>query len=127
MSRRRRTDPRPALGGVALLVLAGCDEVPHHLRVVGGDPDLGRELVIAYGCPACHQLPEIGTVQGSVGPSLAGFGRRGYIAGRLPNRPEMLTAWLRNPPAIDPQTAMPSLGVGEAEARHMAAFLYTLR
>ena len=39
----------------------------------------------------------------------------------------MLTAWLRDPPAIDPSTAMPDLGLSEAEALHMAAYLYTLR
>ena len=50
-----------------------------------------------------------------------------YIGGVLPNRPMMLTAWLRDPPAIDPATAMPALGLSEAEARDMAAYLYRLR
>ena len=62
-----------------------------------------------------------------MGPDLAGFGRRAYIAGRLPNRPALLTQWLRNPTAVDPQTAMPDLGVSQEEALHMAAYLYTLR
>jgi hypothetical protein len=30
-------------------------------------------------------------------------------------------------PTIDPATAMPVLGLSQSEARHMAAFLYTLR
>jgi cytochrome c1 len=39
----------------------------------------------------------------------------------------MLSAWLRDPPAIDPATAMPNLGLSEAEALDVAAYLYTLR
>jgi cytochrome c1 len=39
----------------------------------------------------------------------------------------MLTAWLRDPPAIDPATAMPALGLSEAEALDIAAYLYNLR
>jgi cytochrome c1 len=39
----------------------------------------------------------------------------------------MLTMWVRDPTAIDPMTAMPVVGLAEAEARHVAAYLYTLR
>ena len=39
----------------------------------------------------------------------------------------MLTAWLRDPPALDPATAMPALGLSEPEAHDVAAYLYTLR
>lgn len=115
---------------LALLVLLGaCErqEAPARLRVLGGSPELGRVLVATYGCSACHRIPGVRQASGTVGPSLSGFSRRAYIAGRLPNRPAMLTAWLRDPPAIDPATAMPALGVSEPEARHMAAYLYTLR
>jgi hypothetical protein len=45
----------------------------------------------------------------------------------LLNQPMMLTAWLRDPPAIDPATAVPDLSLSEPEARHVAAYLYTLR
>jgi cytochrome c1 len=84
-------------------------------------------MVAAYGCTACHDIPGIGQVTGTVGPSLGAFGRRAYIAGRLPNRPAVLTMWVRDPTAIDPMTAMPVVGLSEAEARHVAAYLYTLR
>jgi cytochrome c2 len=95
--------------------------------VIGGDPRSGAALIATYGCTACHQVPGIALATGTVGPPLAGFARRAYIAGRLPNRPMMLTAWLRDPPAIDPETAMPALGLTETEALDVAAYLYTLR
>jgi cytochrome c1 len=114
---------------VALALVGGCEraDVPAHLRVAGGDPEAGRVLIAAYGCNACHRIPGIRQANGRVGPPLDGFGRRAYIAGRLPNRPAMLTTWLRDPTAIDPLTAMPAVGLSEAEARHIAAYLYTLR
>lgn len=62
-----------------------------------------------------------------VGPPLNGWSRRVYIAGNLPNRPEQLVRWLREPQAIEPGTAMPDLNVTEADARDMAAYLYSLR
>lgn len=34
--------------------------------------------------------------------------------------------WVMNPQAVEPGTAMPDLGVSEPEARHIAAYLYTL-
>lgn len=122
----RRTDRRLILS--LCLIAAACgEEVPAQQRVFGGDPDEGRLLVARYGCAACHRIPALRLRDGSVGPTLEGFGRRAYIAGRLPNRPGVLTRWLRDPPQLDPMTAMPPQGVGEAEARHIAAFLYTLR
>lgn len=112
-----------------MLTAAGCDDtaVSTHQRVVGGEAKLGRQLIEAYGCPACHVVPGVPAARGTVGPSLADFGRRAYIAGRAPNRPDLLVLWLRNAPQIDPATAMPDMGVTEEEARHIAAYLYTLR
>ncbi len=114
---------------IGVLILSGCEggEPPRHLRVAGGDPGTGRMLIAAYGCTACHRIPGIAMPQGSVGPQLEGFGRRAYVGGHLPNRPATLVAWLRDPPAIDPGTAMPDLGLSEVEARHIASYLYTLR
>jgi cytochrome c2 len=111
------------------LALAGCGEaeVPARQRVAGGDAALGRQFVAERGCAACHVVPGRRGPQGQVGPSLAGFGARGYIAGVLPNTPANLVRWLRNPPEVAPATAMPSLGLEEQEARHIAAFLVTLR
>jgi hypothetical protein len=65
--------------------------------------------------------------QPSVGPSLAGFGGRAYIAGVLPNTPVNLVTWISDPPGVDSLTAMPNLGVTSRDAVDIAEYLYTLR
>jgi cytochrome c1 len=72
-------------------------------------------------------IPGIEGADGLVGPPLIHFGSRVYIAGEVTNTPEHLLAWIEAPQAIEPGTAMPNLGVSEAEARDIAAYLYTLR
>lgn len=97
------------------------------LQVADGDPVQGARLVAQYGCGACHAIPGIARARGSVGPDLRGFRDQAYIAGVLPNRPGDLANWLQSPPRYAPETAMPDMGISEAEAEHMAAYLYTLR
>ncbi len=91
-----------------------------------GDPEAGRAALYRYGCGGCHRISGIPGARGRVGPALDGLAQRAYIAGRLPNEPEDLIRWIRNPPGVDPQTAMPELGVEAADARDIAAYLYTL-
>ena len=43
-----------------------------------------------------------------------------------PNTPDNMVRWLQNPPAIDPRSAMPNMGISEAQARDIAAWLYTM-
>ena len=111
--------------GAAVLMLAACAqrerEVP---EVPGGDADRGRAALVAHGCGACHRIPGIPAARGTVGPPLADFRERLYIAGLEPNVPDNLIAWIRNAPAVSPGTAMPDLDVSDAEARDMAAYLY---
>ncbi|WP_209381817.1 c-type cytochrome [Pararoseomonas baculiformis] len=111
-----------------VIALAGCDEaVPDHLRIPGGNARLGARIVAERDCGVCHVIPGLRGARGRVGPSLAGFGARGYVAGVLPNNPDNLLWWLQDPPAVAPGTAMPDLGLRQEEARHVAAFLYGLR
>jgi cytochrome c len=112
----------------ALLLLAACEDAapPPHLHVAGGDPARGRAAMTELGCGACHRIPGVRNARAMVGPPLDDYAQRGYVAGKLPNRPANLVAWLRDPPAISPGTAMPYLGLTEAQARDMAAYLYTL-
>jgi mono/diheme cytochrome c family protein len=96
------------------------------LRRVEGDAANGRRVIGRLGCGACHVIPGVGGARGRVGPSLAGFARRGYIAGGLPNRPTLLVRWIRDAPSLAPRTAMPAFPLTELEARDVAAFLYGL-
>ncbi|WP_293779839.1 c-type cytochrome [Sphingosinicella sp.] len=78
------------------------------------------------GCASCHRVPGISWPEGSVGPALAGFARQGLIAGRLPNRPDLLARFVRNAPALLADTTMPAMPLSEREAADVAAYLYTL-
>jgi cytochrome c2 len=93
-----------------------------------GDPARGRAIIASgvHGCAACHTIPDIRAPRGVVGPPLDGIARRGFIAGQLPNRPDVLVAFLQNPPALVPETGMPDVRLTLDEARHIAAYLYTL-
>ena len=115
-----------ALATAVCLMLAGCEDHYRPLQVAGGDADRGRRLITQFQCSACHVIPGIAGVRGEAGPSLAAFGRRSYIAGRIPNQPDRLMQWLADPPAMKPGTLMPGMGLSAQDARDMAAYLYTL-
>jgi cytochrome c len=107
-------------------LLAACDDPPRRYSVPGGDAAQGKRLISQYQCGACHAIPGVADAAGGAGPALHGFGRRSYIAGRISNLPDTLTQWIVDPPAMKPGTLMPDMGISQADARHMAAYLYTL-
>ena len=115
---------------VAILLLQACGQQggpPEVAAVATGDPERGRSAISQYGCGACHTIPGVAGADGTVGPPLARFAQRDYIAGELRNTPENLVRWIQDPPAVEPRTAMPNLGVTEADAHDIAAYLYTLK
>lgn len=118
---------RRAAPALALLV-AACHEgtVAARQHVAGGDPARGERALVRYGCGSCHLIPGVAAAQGLTGPPLTYWADRQYVAGRVRNEPGALVRWIRDPKAIDPETAMPDLGVTDADARDMAAYLYTL-
>ena len=95
-------------------------------RLAGAEPERGRSIIEQVGCAACHTIPGVAWPQGRVGGALAGFARRTLIAGQLPNQPDILVRWLRDAPSLSPETGMPAIPLTEAEARDIAAYLYTL-
>jgi len=113
-----------------LLLVAGCRggrETPPAQIVPDGSPGAGARVIASYRCGACHTIPGIKGADGLVGPPLTLFARRTYVGGELPNTPANLVRWIRDPPAVEPGTAMPALGLSEQQARDAAAYLYTLR
>ena len=118
-----------ATSSILLLGLAACDraEVPAQQRVIAGDQEAGRAVIAAVACGICHVIPGIHGANGIVGPSLAGFGQRQLIGGVAPNQPVVLAQWVKDAPSIAPNTGMPELPLTEAQARDVAAYLFTLR
>lgn len=106
---------------------AGGNAVRSYGIAIAGNPQHGKELIQAYGCGACHIIPGIRNARGLVGPPLILFAERTMVAGEVPNTPENLVKWVQNPPSIEPNTAMPDLGLSQAQAQDIAAYLYTLR
>ena len=79
--------------------------------------ELGKRLYSnKYGCNGCHSLAGEG---GKVGPALdrAGFRLNGTWIYR----------WVKNPQAMKPETRMPALGLSDADAKAVTAYLGTLR
>lgn len=118
------------LCGITLFMMsitAGCSQEEPVTQVPGGDADRGKATIERYGCIACHTIPGIAGHGSNVGPPLTKMALRAYVGGVLPNTPRDMVRWLRNPPEVDPRTAMPNLGISDAEAKDMAAYLYTLK
>lgn len=95
--------------------------------LTGGDPARGRDLLRSYGCQSCHTIRGVPGADGLVGPPLDGIASRSYIAGVLTNQPDHMLRWIQDPRGVDSLTAMPDVGVTPGDARHIAAYLYTLR
>lgn len=117
---------------VAALLIGGCegrlDRVPAAgMQVAGGDARLGPQLMREYGCNTCHVVPGVRGADALVGPPLIHWSRRAYVAGLLPNTPENLVRFIHDPQQVHPESAMPNTGISVDEARHVAAYLYTLR
>jgi cytochrome c2 len=111
-----------ALLGCLAVLACGCR--PESFAPVDrGSVARGRQAIERHGCGACHTIPGVRGARGIVGPNLEGLARRPFVAGALVNTPPNLIAWIRRPQAIAPRTAMPDLGVTEADARDIAAFL----
>ncbi len=86
----------------------------------------GKAIFTRSACVGCHTIR--GVSAGMLGPDLTHFGgRRTLAAGLLPNSADNVTAWLRDPPALKPGAKMPNLGLSEADARALAAYLTSLK
>jgi cytochrome c len=109
---------------VVALAVFGNENSPV-VDVPGASADRGRKLVEYYGCGACHTISGVHSTPKYVGPPLNDFAERRFIAGKLPNTLDELVRWIENPQALEPGTVMPNLGVKPAEARDIAAFLYS--
>lgn len=110
------------------LILCACQpDKPYPPAVQGGNPQRGQVLLAQFQCGSCHRIPDVAAAHGKAAPSLAEFALHSYIAGRWPNQQANLVRWITTPRSMDPSTMMPPMGVSADDARHMAAYLYTLK
>jgi cytochrome c oxidase subunit 2 len=87
----------------------------------------GHDVFMQARCPACHTIR--GTqAAGLAGPDLTHIARRTSLgAGTLPNTPEHLTAWIRDPQASKPGNQMPPNPLPADAVQALVAYLQTLR
>lgn len=95
-------------------------------------PSRGRRIMERTGCMTCHTMTGLerpippATVPAKLTPADLALGVMlapdlRFTRERL--REDALVAWLLDPPAMKPKTAMPRLGLTRAEAEDVAAFL----
>jgi mono/diheme cytochrome c family protein len=116
--REMTTAGMPAAGMPATGVPAAAN-----VRIAGGDAGRGRRILAQYACQSCHRIPGVTGSEVDVGRPLDGLAKRRIIAGVLPNSQDNLIRWIRNPQAIDPDAAMPNMGVSERDAQDISAYL----
>lgn len=120
---------RVLVGALVMVVISSCAPQasrPEPVIPVGGDPDLGRETIVEYGCGSCHTIPGIPEADALVGPPLDSWSGRAYIAGVLTNNPDNLATFLEEPDAVSPGTAMPDLQLTDEDIAAIVAYLFTL-
>jgi len=98
----------------------------------------GMGVIQSHNCGGCHTIPGIPGAAGTFGPDLGPHGEFPPVSGRpviatfpdgpVPNNsPDDLAAWIFDPPAAKPGTAMPKLGLTTTEAAAAAAYLYAIQ
>ena len=89
--------------------------------------DAGRRIFETTACINCHTVT--GTMaHGRFGPDLTHLMSRDTIAsGAVPNSPENLRRWIRNPAALKPGCRMPAMDLPDQEVSAITAYLETLR
>ena len=90
----------------------------------------GGLLFVERGCVACHVVSSISEAVGTSGPALDGFGdpsKWPLIAGVLANTPDNAKRWILDPASFKPDTAMLDIGLSDADADAIVAFLGTLK
>jgi len=87
----------------------------------------GRHVFETTACLNCH------TVRGTVGNGLYGpdlthlMSRETIAAGSVPNTPEMLRAWVRDPNVLKPGALMPAMQLDDQKLDALIAYLQTLQ
>jgi cytochrome c oxidase subunit 2 len=87
----------------------------------------GERVFLSLSCVNCHAVS--GTpAAGTFGPDLSHLMSRQTLgSGVLPNSPENLRRWLRDPQGVKPGNLMPNMQLTDRELEQVHAYLSTLR
>ncbi len=87
----------------------------------------GKATFLGQSCVNCHRVR--GTpARGVYAPDLTHLESRETIAaGIVPNTPEMLRHWVKDPQTIKPGCLMPDFGLGETDRDAIVSYLLTLK
>jgi cytochrome c oxidase subunit 2 len=92
-----------------------------------GAAQQGLEVFLSSDCVGCHTIRGTGADAGT-GPDLTHLADRLTIgAGTLPNEPEFLAAWIRDPHASKEGVEMPAAGLSDEELEALLSYLGSLR
>jgi cytochrome c oxidase subunit 2 len=90
-------------------------------------PAARGSALFAGNCSGCHQVRGT-SARADVGPDLTHFASRRTIAAMaLPNTPQNLRDWLRDPQHVKPGNRMPNLELGERDLRALQRYVESLR
>lgn len=96
----------------------------------GADMGKGRQLLETKGCGSCHVFTGVAALPSSSPPAMEpkAFERGHRLAPDLRVARERMTAarmiaWLEDPKAVKPDSAMPNIALTPAEARDIAAYV----
>jgi cytochrome c oxidase subunit 2 len=102
------------------------------MRQPGRDPpphtmEHGRDVFMQARCASCHAIR--GTdAAGQIAPDLTHLASRSTLgAGTLPNTPENLSAWIRDPQRLKPGNQMPPNPLTDDDLQALVMYLETLR
>lgn len=99
-------------------------------ELAGADLGKGRQLLETKGCSSCHVFTGVAALAASAPPAMdpKAFDRARRLAPDLRvtrerMTPARLVAWLRDPKAVKPDSAMPNVLLTDAEVKDVAAYL----
>jgi cytochrome c oxidase subunit 2 len=93
------------------------------------DPRLesARATFLSLSCINCHTVSGT-TAKGTFGPDLTHLMSRANLgSGVVPNTPENLRAWMKNPQAVKPGNLMPNMQLNSRELDEIVMYLSSLK
>jgi cytochrome c oxidase subunit 2 len=93
----------------------------------GAVAQAGRTFFFAQTCANCHAIGGTNAIANAA-PDLTHLaGRTQLAAGMIPNTPQNLARWLRNPQQVKPGCQMPNFNLNDDQVSQLATYLESLR